>query len=145
MPTLIESGRVDQAEAQVQRPDGDAWPSSLARENIATLRPNTAWRHRRAATAIALMRATPDPSSALAVDQRRRVAFRLLVSLLCLNSREEVDRVLAAHGAVGWPARQVRVDVALAMNAGDCPRAKRLRRVTWVTWVMAYRFKILTK
>ncbi len=135
MLCLIDLGQLAQAEALFERhfQESAAWESPVTRDNQQMVRRTLDWRCGRADAALALLREALAVVPAKAVDRRRRLSYRLMISLLCLGRRHEADQVREAHAALGYLTRQVHLDAAFALQAGERGLAKRLLRTAWLT------------
>lgn len=132
---LTEAGLLDEAEALFDRhfPQALAWNAAVVRNNQLTQRWLLDWRRGRHDSAVDLMSATLSETPKVATDRLRRVSYRLMISLLCLDRRQQAEQVLALHRSLGYLTREVHLQAAWAIHDGDRPRTKHLLRAAWLT------------
>lgn len=135
MLCLIDLGRLADAQALFDRhfQESAAWESPVTRDNQLMVRRTLDWRCGRADAAVAQLRDALAAVPATAVDRRRRLSYRLMISLLCLGRQQEADQVRQAHAWLGYLTRQVHLEAAFALQAGERGLAKRLLRTAWLT------------
>lgn len=132
---LIEMGRLDEAEALLERhfQQAAAWDTAVVRNNQRTQRWTLDWRRGRHDSAVDLMQSTLNETPKIAIDRLRRLSYRLMISLLCLDRRAQADQVLAMHRTLGYLTREVHLQAAFAIQQGERARTKHLLRAAWLT------------
>lgn len=135
MLCLLDLGQFEAAKQLFDRHflDMEGRHSAVSRHNQLTVQWTLDWRAGRSEAAIDALAQTLGKVPDLAVDRRRRISYRLMMNLLCLNRRAEADQVLARHQAVGYLTRQAHLQAAFALQGGDREGAKRQLRAAWLT------------
>lgn len=137
MLCLLDLGQVEAAQLLFDRHllGAEGRHSAVSRDNQLTVQWTLDWRAGRSDAAIDCLMQTLGKVPDLAVDRRRRISYRLMMNLLCLNRRAEADQVLAQHQAVGYLTRQAHLHAAFALQRGDREGAKRQLRAASLTSV----------